>query len=333
MRFRLKFYFSIFSIFLCSISMVAASEFSVEIHASFGAPGLAPTTIFKIRDEVELHWFEPDHTLQTGDNPCLVYFHGGGWKGGSAQEAYRWCRYLAEHGVSAFSVGYQLANEEKGIKPTECLKDAKTAMRWVRSNARELKINPDRIAVGGNSAGGHLAAALATIEGFNHSEDDLTVSCRPDLLTLTSPVLDNGPGGYGNGQIIRGQKPTDFRVADFWQDFSPLHNLNGNLPDTLVLMGDMDPLIRMKSMNTFMQAVHSSGSDFEWWIFPGKGHGLNAQNKSYLTPELMHIYYAYHAFLSKHSYMDEPLPAGDEVRTLIKRWDLPPVGSSEEDHE
>lgn len=329
MRFRLKFSFSIFSIFLCSTSMADASEFSEEIHALFGASGLAPTTIIKIRDEVELHWFEPDHTLQTGDNPCLVYFHGGGWKGGGPQSAYRWCRYLSEHGISAFSVNYRLANEDEGIKPSECLKDAKTAMRWVRSNAEKLGIDPEYIAVGGNSAGGHLAAALATIDGFNHPADDLSVSCRPDLLTLTSPVLDNGPGGYGNGHIIRGQKPSDFRVADFWEKFSPLHNLNGNLPHTLVLMGDTDPLIRVEAVEKFGQAVRASGRDFDWWIFPEKGHGLNAQNKSYLTPELMHIYYTYHVFLAKHGYMDEPLPGGEEVKTLIRRGESTPVLSNE----
>jgi len=142
----------------------------------------------------------------------------------------------------------------------------------------------------------------------------------PNLLLLGSPVLDNGPGGYGNGwdEVLENRKEKDYRVKDFWPDFSPMHNLNEELPDTLVIMGDSDPLIKMTSMETFGQGVVDAGSEFEWWVFPRKGHGLNSQIKSYLTPELMHIYYSYFKFLAKKGWVDEPLPAGDEVRTMIR---------------
>ncbi len=82
---------------------------------------------------------------------------------------YRWCRYLAQHGVSAFTIRYQLASEKLGIKPDRCVRDAKTAIRWVRANAKKFGINPEQSAAAGNSAGGHLSAALATIDGFKSS--------------------------------------------------------------------------------------------------------------------------------------------------------------------
>jgi acetyl esterase/lipase len=299
-----------------------ASEFSDEIRASYDAGDPVPTQIFKIRDQVEVHYFAPATPREPGKNPALVFIHGGGWKGGNPTGSYRWCRYLSEHGVSAFTVRYQLASEKLGIQPTQCLKDAKTAMRWVRGNAKKFGIDRDRIVAAGNSAGGHLAAALATIEGYNDDGDDLFVSCRPNLLLLASPVMDNGPGGYGNGQKIKGQEPSDFRVKDLWEDFSPVHNLHDELPDSIVLMGDGDPLIRMAPVEKFGQAVVASGSDFEWLVFLNYGHGLFSQAKSYLTPELMHIYYAWHAFLAKHGYMDAPLSAGDEVQTLMRNQEL-----------
>jgi len=300
----------------------AASEFEAKIRASFDAGDPVPTEIFKIRDKVEVHYFAPSSPREPGNNPALVYIHGGGWKGGKPAGTYRWCRYLAEHGVSAFTVRYKLANEKLGIKPDQCLKDAKTAMRWVRANAKKFGINPDRIAANGNSAGGHLSSALATIDGFNDSADDLSVSCRPNLLLLTSPVLDNGPGSYGNGHYSNSRKTNDYRVAEFWEGFSPLHNLNNELPDTVVLMGDNDPFISIEAVGKFGQGVRAAGSEFKWWVFPGKGHGLNTQRRSYLTPELMHIYYAYHSFLARQGYMDPPLPAGDEVRTLVRKQTL-----------
>jgi acetyl esterase/lipase len=297
----------------------AASEFETKIRASYDAGQPAPTKIFKIRDRVEVHYFAPAKPHKPGMNPALLYIHGGGWRGGNPTGTYRWCRYLAEHGVSVFTIRYQLASEKQGIKPTRCLMDAKTAMRWVRTKSKTFGIDPMRIAVAGNSAGGHLATALATVKSYNDPGDDLEVSCHPNLLLLASPVMDNGPGGYGNGQEIPGRAPSDFRVKDFWRDFSPIHNLSKDLPNSIVLMGNKDPLIRMAPVETFGRAIKASGKDFEWWVFPNKGHGLFSQRKSYLTPELMHIYYAFHAFLAKHKYMSEPLPAGKEVSTLVKR--------------
>lgn len=106
--------------------------------------------------------------------------------------------------------------------------------------------------------------------------------------------------------------------------------VNKELPDSIVLMGNKDPLIRMAPVETFGRAVKASGKDFEWWIFPNKGHGLCSQNKSYLTPQLMHIYYAFHAFLAKHKYMPEPLTAGKEVRTLVKRQTVATTDKSDQ---
>ena len=309
---------------LASLLTASASEFSDKIWSSYDAGDPVPTEIFKVRDGVEMHYFAPASPRVGGKNPAFLYIHGGGWRGGNPTGTYRFSRYLAEHGVSAFTLKYRLSSEKKGTKPTICLEDANSGMRWLRAHAVTLGIDADQIAVGGNSAGGHLSAALATIDGYNHPDDDLSVATTPNLLLLGSPVLDNGPGGYGNGwdEALPNRTSVDYRVKEFWQDFSPLHNLNDALPDTLVIMGDSDPLIKMTSMQVFGQGVVDAGSEFEWWVFPKKGHGLNSQAKSYLTPELMHIHYSYFKFLAKKGYMDEPLPAGDEVRAMIREHKL-----------
>jgi len=287
---------------LALVGPVGASEFSEKIWASYDAGALKPTEIFKVREGVELHYFAPATARVSGNNVVHLYIHGGGFRGGSPRGFYRWSRYLAEHGVSAFALKYRLLDREKRGKPTICVEDAKSAMRWLRANAEKLGIDPKRIAVGGNSAGAHLAAALATLESHNHPSDDLSIKTVPNLLLLGSPSLDLS--------------------EYFGTDISPVRNLNESLPNTIAIIGDSDPVIPMTTMEVFGQGVIDAGSDFEWWIFPGKGHALNAQNESYLTPELMHIYYSCFNFLAKNDYVDEPLPAGDEVRTMIQQRKL-----------
>jgi len=287
---------------LALVGPVGASEFSEKIWASYDAGALKPTEIFKVREGVELHYFAPATARVSGNNVVHLYIHGGGFRGGSPRGFYRWSRYLAEHGVSAFALKYRLLDREKRGKPTICVEDAKSAMCWLRANAEKLGIDPKRIAVGGNSAGAHLAAALATLESHNHPSDDLSIKTVPNLLLLGSPSFDLS--------------------EYFGTDISPVRNLNESLPNTIAIIGDSDPVIPMTTMEVFGQGVIDAGSDFEWWIFPGKGHALNAQNESYLTPELMHIYYSCFNFLAKNDYVDEPLPAGDEVRTMIQQRKL-----------
>ena len=98
---------------LAMVCTVGASEFEVKIRASFGVDKPRPTKTYKIRDRVEVHYFAPAKPRKLGMNPTLVYIHGGGWKGGNATGTYRWCRYLADHGVSAFTIRYQLASEKQ----------------------------------------------------------------------------------------------------------------------------------------------------------------------------------------------------------------------------
>ncbi len=91
--------------------------------------------------------------------PCLIYYHGGGFVIGSLDTADATCRTLAnEAGVRVISVDYRLAPENKFPAAVE---DAIAALRYIEANAMEFDIDPNRIAVGGDSAGGNLAAVVA----------------------------------------------------------------------------------------------------------------------------------------------------------------------------
>ena len=95
---------------------------------------------------------------------------------------------LADRGMVAITVEYRLG-VGKGIFIEDCIKDAKSAMRWVRTNAKKFGIDPDRIASGGGSAGGHLAACVTTIDKFNSEGDNLSISPVPNAMLLFNPAL------------------------------------------------------------------------------------------------------------------------------------------------
>src|SRR2546428_1839334 len=91
--------------------------------------------------------------------PLLVYFHGGGWVVGSVARSDNFCRALANtSGIAVLSVDYRLAPEHRYPAAAD---DAYAATRWATENAPELGVDPSRLAVGGSSAGGNLAAVVS----------------------------------------------------------------------------------------------------------------------------------------------------------------------------
>ena len=126
-----------------------------------------------------------------GPFPVLVWYHGGGWVIGSAEESAPTCRDLAaKAGCIVVDVDYRLAPEHPYPAPAD---DCIAVASWVRANAGELGGDPGRVAVGGDSAGGNLAAVTAlAVPGLVHQ---LLVYPATDL-TLTHPSIDENGEGY-----------------------------------------------------------------------------------------------------------------------------------------
>jgi acetyl esterase/lipase len=147
--------------------------------------------------------------------------------------------------------------------PFESLKDAKSAIRYLRQNAEKFNIDPDRVVAAGGSAGGHLAAATALTEGFDEDSDPVETSCIPNALILFNPVIDNGPGGYGFE-----------RIGDRYKDFSPLHNIQKGAPPTLFFLGSEDALIPLETAFYYKKVMEKVGSRCDLKIYEGAGHGF-----------------------------------------------------------
>jgi acetyl esterase/lipase len=223
--------------------------------------------------ELKLHIAKPAGVAPQGGFPAIVFFFGGGWVGGTPTQFFPQCEYLASRGMVAISAEYRTHNDH-GVTPFECVADAKSAMRFVYSHAEELGIDPARIAAGGGSAGGHLAAATATLAGLDEPGEDTSVPCRPVALVLFNPVYDNGPDGHAHD-----------RIGERYPEFSPYHNLSADTPPTIVFLGTEDELIPVKTAENFKAKMEGFGVRSELCLYEGQEHGFfnyrDGQNPCY----------------------------------------------------
>jgi len=217
---------------------------------------------------LNLHIFRsPAHISGAAPKPAIVFFFGGGWAGGTPTQFYPQCEYLADRGMVAMAAEYRVKSRHN-TTPFECVMDGKSALRWIRKNAAKLGVDPERIGAGGGSAGGHVAAAVATVPGLNEEGEDLSISCLPDTLVLFNPVYDNGPGGFGYPKL-----------KDRYREISPMHNLREGMPPTIVFLGDQDRLIPVSTAEKFRDEMRKLGNRSELFVYPGQPHGFFNQGK------------------------------------------------------
>tara|TARA_R110002126_G_scaffold274972_1_gene420319 strand:- start:58279 stop:59124 length:846 start_codon:yes stop_codon:yes gene_type:complete len=203
-------------------------------------------------------------------SPAIVFFFGGGWNGGTTSQFKPQAQFFSQRGLSCFLVEYRVKNKHN-TTPFESLKDAKSAMRFIRKNSKIFTIDSLKIIGAGGSAGGHLAAATALIEGYNEDQDDLEISCKPNALILFNPVIDNGPGGYGYE-----------RINEAYKDFSPLHNIKTGAPPTILFLGTNDKLVPVETAEYYKTVMNKVKSRCDLYLFEGQSHGFfNRKNFKY----------------------------------------------------
>ena len=207
--------------------------------------------------------------------PAILFFHGGGWVGGAPGQFTEHAKYFASRGVTCFQAQYRLLSKQKKDPPSVCIQDARSAMRWVRRNAKRFNIDPERVASAGGSAGGHLAATLGTLQGHDEPGEDNSLDVRPNAMILFNPVFDNGPNGWGYG-----------RVKERYKEFSPAHNIHKGIPPAIVFLGDKDSLVPVSTLENFQSRMKAVGSTCRTMIFPGMPHGFFNHNRYNNVPYL-----------------------------------------------
>ena len=204
--------------------------------------------------------------------PGVVFIHGGGWANLHPFLHIRHANHLAARGYVTATISYRLLPEATLY---DCLADAKCALRWMRANATELGLDPDRLAVAGGSAGGHLAAMAATTPGrFEGAGGHERSSSAVQAAVLWYPVTDlrvpgaTHPGFAANCARLGGSD-------DGIRELSPLSHVSAATPPILTMTGDQDELTSVQMVREFHQRLDAAGVENRLEIFPDRPHAFD----------------------------------------------------------
>jgi len=229
------------------------------------------------KTELKLYIFEPEGWKQSDGKPgtgrpAIVFFFGGGWTGGSPAQFLEQCKYLASRGMVAIAADYRVASRH-GVRAVDCVRDAKSAIRYVRRNAGRLGIDPERIAAGGGSAGGHLAATCGTLEDFDEPDEDAIISSKPNAMLLFNPAVVLAPV---KGVTLNRERTInmDERAGVEATRISPYHHVKSGVPPTAIFHGKADKTVPYATVELFAKAMHHAGNTCELFGYDDQGHGF-----------------------------------------------------------
>ncbi|MCA9045102.1 MAG: prolyl oligopeptidase family serine peptidase, partial [Planctomycetaceae bacterium] len=228
--------------------------------------------------------------------PVVVWVHGGGWKNGSKDRCP--ATWLTEHGYAVASINYRLTDQ--GQWPAQ-IDDCRAAIRWLRQNANEFKLDGNHIAAWGGSAGGHLVALLGTLDAPSNESVSSRVQAvcdwygPTDLLTMPPNVLSDTRTqediANSNGAKLLGATVRD--VPDLAKQASAWYQVSSDDPPFLIMHGEKDPGVPLEQSERLHQKLNEAGVESTFHIVPGAGHG----GKEFQTPEVREMI---RAFFDKH---------------------------------
>ena len=223
--------------------------------------------------KLNLWIYTPPEHHSSDKRPAIVFFYGGGWAKGSPMQFRHHCAFLAARGIVAIAADYRVSDRH-GTQINTCVTDAKSAMRWVRSHADRLGIDPNRLASGGSSAGGYLAAATAMLPGHDDPLDDLSISAIPNAQVLFNPVVLLAPiqGGLAVSEtlsdLIEGRLGAD-AIA-----LSPYHHIKSDMGPTVIFHGMADEIVPYESVRIFRDTMVDRGNRCDLIGYRGAAHGF-----------------------------------------------------------
>jgi acetyl esterase len=218
----------------------------------------------------------------TGAPPsALAYFHGGGWVQGDLETHHGLCARLAQRaGVAVVAIDYRLAPEHKFPAAVE---DCLAAYRWLRAHGREVGVDPARVGVGGDSAGGNLSAVVSQLA---KAEALPIPTCQVLIYPATDFALDTpSHRELEDGHII----PRD-RILWYSQQYlrgeadktdhraSPIRGDLRGQPPALVITAGFDPL--RDEGHAYAEALRKAGADVVYREYPGQIHAFVSLTKA-----------------------------------------------------
>src|SRR5215510_4974842 len=234
--------------------------------------------------------------------PTLVFYHGGGWIGGTKEASFMSIMPWLEMGWNVVNVEYRMARVAEAPGAVE---DALCALRYVVNNAKNNNIDPDKIVVSGESAGGHLALAVGMIPttaglaaicaGGGFTGNDTTVPKVAAIINWygITDVNDLLAGANARSYAVQwiGSGKNRDELAKL---VSPMTYVRSGLPPILSIQGDADPIVPYSQNTRLRDALTKAGTANELFTIPGGGHGnFRAEQRS-------QAYVKIHEFLVKN---------------------------------
>lgn len=276
-------------------------KITIERDVKYGAAGQRALTLDIVR---------PRETPKD-PMPVVCFIHGGGWSGGNKRDGLGLLRPLAEDGYFCVSVGYRLTGE--AAWPAQ-IHDCKAAIRWLRANAKQYHLDPDKIAVWGASAGGHLVAVLGTSGDVKELEGECgspgqssRVTCvlnwfgptdlvaawkDPTVPAWVKGLLDKLAGGPAADKldVLRAASPATYAT----KDDAPI----------LTMHGTKDPLVPLDQAKILDAALKKAGADSTLVIVEGAGHGFGGDE----------VFGRVRAFFDKHLRGRDVKVSGEPIK-------------------
>jgi acetyl esterase/lipase len=302
-RIRFMFNLAAFSVLGLAVACIALGACAVTPHAdtSEGSPPATTRAAQRIHlwektpgvvegKDTDANPTEPTLDIYLADNPtgtAVLVLPGGGYVNlATGHEGKDVATYLNAHQITAFVLRYRHAPRYHNPIPLE---DAQRAMRLIRSNAAEYRIDPHRIGVCGFSAGGHLAATLATAgDGPADSPVDSVdrESARPDFAALVYPVITFVDEPYvhkGSRTALVGEDRA------LWEKMSAEKRVTSSTPPVFLVHAAPDKTVPVENSIMFFEACHKNHVPAELHIFPTGPHGFGMRKDPVLSiwPDLM----------------------------------------------
>jgi acetyl esterase/lipase len=267
---------------------------------AFAAPAQAPEAQFAVLADIQyctgggtpllMDVFIPKHRNST-PTPAVLWIHGGGWAMGD-KNGNSGAKFLANEGFVTASLSYRLS----GVSPfPAAIEDCKCAIRFLRKNALNYGINPDKIGVAGSSAGGHLAELVATankaagLEGTGGWQD---VSSRVQAAASYYGVSDftaRFPQETDEfiEKFLRG---TEKRKGQLYRKASPIFYVSKDDPPLLIVHGDKDNSVPFDQSVRIIEAYRRVGLPVEFIAVKNAGHDFEQVGNAPISPsvELIH---------------------------------------------
>jgi acetyl esterase/lipase len=264
---------------LLTCGIAHCTEISVEEGISYGKGG---------DTELKLDMARPEGD---GPFPAIVFIHGGGWRGGNRQAFRASAEEAAKRGYVGVTISYRLMQFDDSQKETTTatpifpaqIHDAKAAVRWLRANAKQYHVDPDRLGALGGSAGAHLALLVALTDPSANLEGDCGNPEQPSRVQAVVNVF--GPTDMASCyekssaawifRLFMGGTPEE--AAERYKAASPINYVTADDPPVLTVHGDQDALVPVEQAKKLDEKMKEVGASHTLMVFEGQGHGFGGE--------------------------------------------------------